>query len=216
MARMRAPQVRAAEGAFEIVERDVPEPGPGQVRVRVQASGICHSDVLTKEGHWPGWATWGSSSPPAWGTRPSPSRGARTRSRWPRTLGAHHYVDSEAEDPAKRLAELGGARVVLATVTSAKAMTAVLGGLAADGTLLVVGAPPEAIEVPPLLLIGGRRKIAGWPSGTSSDSEDTLAFSARQGVRPMNELYPLEHAAEAYDRMMSGRARFRVVLETGS
>jgi len=133
-----------------------------------------------------------------------------------RKLGAHHYIDSEAEDPAKRLSALGGARVVLATVTTGKAMAAVLGGLATDGTLLVVGAAPDPIEVSPLLLIGGRRRIVGWPSGTSADSEETLAFSARHGVRPMNEIYPLERAGEAYDRMMSGKARFRVVLTTGS
>jgi D-arabinose 1-dehydrogenase-like Zn-dependent alcohol dehydrogenase len=340
MARMRAAQVRAANGPFEVVEREVPEPRPGHVRVRVQASGICHSDALTKEGHWPGityprvpghevagvvdavgegvaglqagervglgWhgGHCGHCDPcrrgdflmcrvapqvpgitydgghadyvvaPAAalaripdglsatdaaplmcagvttfnslrhaGARPGDLVAvlgigglghlgvqfavrmgfetvaiARGRDKEPlaRKLGAHHYVDSEAEDPAQRLAALGGARLVLATVTSAKAMTAVLGGLATDGTLLVVGAPPDALQVPPLLLIGGRRRILGWPSGTSSDSEDTLAFSARQGVRPMNELYPLEQAAEGYDRMMSGKARFRVVLETGS
>jgi D-arabinose 1-dehydrogenase-like Zn-dependent alcohol dehydrogenase len=340
MARMRAAQVRAAKGAFEIVERDVPEPGPGQVRIRVQASGICHSDVLTKEGHWPGiryprvpghevagvvdaagtgvadlpvgarvglgWhgGHCGQCGPcrrgdflmcrvapqipgitydgghadyviapaaalaripdglPAPDAAPLMCAGITTfnalrhadarpgdlvavlgigglghlgvqfaarmgyetvavargkdKEALARKLGAHHYVDSEAEDPAKRLAALGGARVVLATVTSGKAMTAALGGLANDGTLLVVGAATDPIEVPPFLLIGGRRRVVGWPSGTSSDSEDTLAFSARHGVRPMNEIYPLERAADAYDRMMSGKARFRVVLETGS
>jgi D-arabinose 1-dehydrogenase-like Zn-dependent alcohol dehydrogenase len=105
--------------------------------------------------------------------------------------------------------------VVLATVTSGKAMTAALGGLAIDGTFVVLGAAHEPIEVPPILLISGRRKVLGWPSGTAADSEDTLAFSARTGVRSMNELFPLERAAEAYDRMMSGNARFRVVLTTG-
>jgi D-arabinose 1-dehydrogenase-like Zn-dependent alcohol dehydrogenase len=143
---------------------------------------------------------------------------ARGRDKGPlaRKLGAHHYIDSEGEDPAQRLAALGGARVVLATVTSAKAMTAVLGGLGTDGALVVLGAAHESIEVPPLLLISGRRRIVGWPSGTSADSQDTLAFSALHGVRPMNEVYPLERAAEAYDRMMSGKARFRVVLTTGA
>lgn len=132
-----------------------------------------------------------------------------------RQLGAHHYVDSSAQDPAKELQALGGARVVLATVTSGRAMTAALGGLAIDGTFVVLGAAHEAIEVSPLLLISGRRSVKGWPSGTSADSQDTLAFSARNGVRPMNELFPLERAAEAYERMMSGQARFRVVLTTG-
>jgi D-arabinose 1-dehydrogenase-like Zn-dependent alcohol dehydrogenase len=131
-----------------------------------------------------------------------------------RQLGAHHYVDSDSQDPAQELAALGGAKVVLATATSGKAMTAALGGLAIDGTFVVLGAAHEPIEVPPLLLISGRRKVMGWPSGTAADSEDTLAFSARNGVRPMNEVFPLERAAEAYERMMSGKARFRVVLTT--
>ena len=133
-----------------------------------------------------------------------------------RQLGAHHYIDSQAQDPATELAARGGAKVVLATVTSAPAMTAALGGLAVDGTFVVLGAAHESIQVSPLLLISGRRRILGWPSGTATDSEDTLAFSARSGVRPMNEMYPLERAAEAYERMMSGKARFRVVLTTGS
>jgi D-arabinose 1-dehydrogenase-like Zn-dependent alcohol dehydrogenase len=132
-----------------------------------------------------------------------------------RQLGAHHYIDSTAQDPAKALSALGGAKVILATVTNGKAMTAALGGLAIDGMLVVLGAAHETIEVPPLFLISGRRGVRGWPSGTSADSEDTLAFSARTGVRPMNEIFPLERASEAYDRMMSGRARFRVVLTTG-
>jgi D-arabinose 1-dehydrogenase-like Zn-dependent alcohol dehydrogenase len=340
MARMRAAQVRAAKGPFEIVERDVPEPGPGQVRIRVQASGICHSDPLTKEGLWPGiryprvpghevagvvdavgegvadlrtgarvglgWhgghcghcgpcrrgdflmcrvapqipgitydggyadyvvapaaalaripdglaatdaaplmcagvttfnalrhadvrpgdlvAVLGIGGLGHLGVQYAARMGhetvaiARGKDKEPlaRQLGAHHYIDSEAEDPARRLAALGGARVILATATSGKAMAAALGGLAIDGTLLVVGAAPDPLEVPAATLIGGRRKVAGWPSGTSSDSEETLAFSARQGVRPMNELFPLEHVAEGYERMMSGQARFRVVLETGS
>jgi D-arabinose 1-dehydrogenase-like Zn-dependent alcohol dehydrogenase len=143
---------------------------------------------------------------------------ARGRDKEPlaRELGAHHYIDSQAQDPAKELTALGGARVILATVTSGQAMTAALGGLAIDGTFMVLGAAHEPMEVPPFLLIGGRRKVLGWPSGTSADSEDTLAFSARNGVRPMNEIFPLERAAEAYDRMMSGKARFRVVLTTGA
>jgi D-arabinose 1-dehydrogenase-like Zn-dependent alcohol dehydrogenase len=339
MAKMRAAQVGAGKGPFDIVEREIPEPGPGSVRVRVQASGICHSDSLTKEGLWPGIRyprvpghevagvvdavgagvtnfQVGARVGLGWhgghcGQCPSCRRGdfvtcqagqipgitfdgghadfviapavalaripeglsatdagplmcagittfnslrhagarsgdlvavlgigglghlgvqfaarmgyetvaiARGKDKEPLALklGAHHYIDSEAQDPAKELSALGGARVVLATVTSGKAMTAALGGLAIDGTFVVLGAAHESIEVSPLLLISGRRRIQGWPSGTSADSEDTLAFSARNGVRPMNEVFPLERAAEAYDRMMSGQARFRVVLTTGS
>ncbi len=339
MAQMRAAQVRAAKGPFEIVQREIAEPGPGMVRVKVQASGICHSDSLTKEGLWPGIAyprvpghevagivdaigpgvedfTKGARVGLGWhgghcGHCASCRRGdfltcryaqipgitfdgghadyvtapavalaripdslsptdagplmcagvttfnslrhagaqsgdlvavlgigglghlgiqfaarmgyetvaiARGNDKEPlaRRLGAHHYIDSQASDPAKQLSALGGAKVVLATVTNGKAMTAAIGGLAIDGTFVVLGAAHEPIEVSSLLLIGGRRRVLGWPSGTSADSQDTLAFSARNGVHPMNEIFPLERAAEAYDRMMSGEARFRVVLTTGS
>jgi D-arabinose 1-dehydrogenase-like Zn-dependent alcohol dehydrogenase len=130
-----------------------------------------------------------------------------------RKLGAHHYIDSRAENVAERLTALGGASVVLATVTNAKAMSAVVEGLGVGGKLLVVGASPEPIEVSPFQLIGQRRSIQGWPAGVAADSEDTLRFSALSGVRPMLENYPLERAAEAYARMMSGEARFRVVLD---
>jgi D-arabinose 1-dehydrogenase-like Zn-dependent alcohol dehydrogenase len=129
-------------------------------------------------------------------------------------LGARHYIDTQALDPAAELMKLGGARVVLATVTSGKAMSAVLGGLAIDGKMIIVGAA-DPLEVSPLLLIRGRRSVMGWPSGTSIDSQDTMRFSALTGVRSMNEVFPLERAAEAYERMMSGKARFRVVLVTG-
>jgi alcohol dehydrogenase/propanol-preferring alcohol dehydrogenase len=340
MAKMRAAQVRAGKGPFEIVERPIPDPGPGSVRVKVQASGICHSDSLTKEGLWPGiqyprvpghevagivdavgadvadfklgarvglgWhgghcghcascrrgdfvtcqvaaripgitfdgghadyviapavalarvpealsptdagplmcagittfnslrhagarsgdlvAVLGIGGLGHLGVQFAARMGyetvaiARGKDKEPlaRQLGAHHYIDSQAQDPAKELSALGGAKVVLATVTSGKAMTAALGGLAIDGTFVVLGAAHESIEVSPLLLISGRRKVQGWPSGTSADSEDTLAFSARNGVRPMNEVFPLERVGEAYDRMMSGKARFRVVLTTGN
>jgi len=127
-------------------------------------------------------------------------------------LGAQRYIDSEAEDAAAVLAELGGAKVILATVTSAKAMTPLIEGLGIDGKLLVVGASPEPIEVTPLQLIGKRRSVAGWPSGRAADSEDTMRFSALTGVKPMIETFPLDKAPEAYERMMSGDARFRVVL----
>jgi D-arabinose 1-dehydrogenase-like Zn-dependent alcohol dehydrogenase len=127
-------------------------------------------------------------------------------------LGAHRYIDSQAEDAAKALAELGGAEVILATVTTAKAMTPLIEGLGVDGKLVVVGASTEPIEVTPLQLIGKRRSVAGWPSGTASDSEDTMRFSTFTGVQPMIETYPLDQAQEAYERMMSGKARFRVVI----
>jgi D-arabinose 1-dehydrogenase-like Zn-dependent alcohol dehydrogenase len=125
-------------------------------------------------------------------------------------LGASVYVDSR-QDPAAKLLELGGAKVILATVTSGEAMGAVQGGLAVNGTLLVVGAA-ASMEVSPLWLLSGCRSVKGWYSGTAIDAEDALAFSARCGVRSMNEAFPLEQVSEAYDRMMSGKARFRVVL----
>jgi alcohol dehydrogenase/propanol-preferring alcohol dehydrogenase len=340
MPKMRAALVRHAKGPIEIVEVEIPEPSPGQVRVKVQASGICHSDSLTKEGLWPGIQyprvpghevagvidTVGPSVPvwkagdrvgvgwhgghcgycescrrgdfltcrvsplvpgisydgghadylvvPAVALARSPDgvaaapagplmcagittfnslrhagavagdlvavlgigglghlgiqfaakMGFRTvaiargKDKGPLALklGAHQYIDSEGQNPAEELTRLGGARVILATVTSGPAMTAVIGGLGIDGKLVVLGAPHEPLQISALQLIGARRSIAGWPSGTSADSQDTLAFSALTGVRPMNELFPLERAAEAYDRMMSGQARFRVVLTTGS
>jgi D-arabinose 1-dehydrogenase-like Zn-dependent alcohol dehydrogenase len=337
---MRAAQVRDAKGPFELVEREVPEPDPGHVRIKVQASGICHSDSLTKEGLWPGIryprvpghevagvidaigrsvAVWkvGDRVGVGWhgghcgycescrrgdfvtcrvapqipgisydgghadymiapavalaripdgltaadagplmcagittynslrnaGARPgdlvgvlgigglghlgiqfAAKMGFRTvaiargkdKEALARKLGAQHYIDSQTQDPAQELTRLGGARVVLATVTSGKAMTAVLGGLGIDGKLIVLGAAFEPLEVSPLQLISGRRSIVGWPSGTSADSQDTLDFSALTGVRSMNEVFPLGRAAEAYERMMSGKARFRVVLTTGN
>jgi D-arabinose 1-dehydrogenase-like Zn-dependent alcohol dehydrogenase len=129
-------------------------------------------------------------------------------------LGAHHYIDSQSSDPAAELSKLGGARVVIATVTNADAMAAVLGGLGPNGTLIVIGAAGP-LSVNPVLLITGQRSLKGWYSGTSIDSQDTLKFSASNGVQSMNELFPLDRAAEAYDRMMSGKARFRVVLQIG-
>ena len=131
-----------------------------------------------------------------------------------RQLGARHYIDSALQDPAAELTRLGGAKVILATATSGKAFAAAVGGLALGGKLIILGVA-EPFEVQPLQLLGGRRSIAGWPSGSSIDSQDTLRFSALTGVRSMNEVFPLERAAEAYARMMSGKARFRVVLTTG-
>lgn len=131
-------------------------------------------------------------------------------------LGAKHYIDSQSQNAAEELVKLGGggAKVILATVTSGKAMSAVLGGLAVNGKLIVIGAPSEPLEVPLLPLLSGRRSIMGWYSGSSIDSQDTLSFSALSGVRSMNEIFPLERAAEAYERMMSGKVRFRAVLTT--
>jgi alcohol dehydrogenase/propanol-preferring alcohol dehydrogenase len=132
-----------------------------------------------------------------------------------RQLGASHYIDSQSTDPAAELAKLGGAKVVLATVTHGPAMAATLAGLGPRGRLLVLGAADTPIETSPLTLIMGRRAIEGWYSGTSIDAEDTLNFSAQAGIKSMNESYPLEQSAAAFDRMLSGKARFRVVLTTG-
>ena len=340
MPKMRAAQVSSAKGPFRIVETEVAAPGPGEVRIRVQASGICHSDSLTKEGLWPGlvyprvpgheiagviddlgdgvegfrpgdrvgvgWhgghcgycescrrgnfllctvagkipgisfdgghadymiakavslaripeglsaaeaaplmcagvttfnslrhagaqpgdlvAVLGVGGLGHLGVQFAAKAGYRTvaiargkdKEALSRQLGAQHYIDSGAEDPSESLTRLGGAKVILATATHAGAMTAVLGGLGIDGRLVLLGAPHEPILVPPLLLISGRRSIQGWPSGSCVDSEDTMAFAVLTGVRSMNEVFPLERANEAYERMMSGKARFRVVLTTGS
>jgi D-arabinose 1-dehydrogenase-like Zn-dependent alcohol dehydrogenase len=337
MSKMRAVQVSQPNGPLELVERDIPEPSAGAVRIKVEACGVCHSDSFTKEGTFPGiqyprvpghetagvldaigagvagWTT-GQRVAVGWhgghcGSCDSCRRGdfvtcqvaaqipgisydggyadyiiapagalalipeelsaveagplmcaglttfnalrnsgarpgdvvailgigglghlgvqfaakmgfktvaiARGSDKEPlaRKLGAAHYIDSRAQDPAEELAKLGGARVVLATVTSGKAMSAVLGGLGVNGKLLIVGAA-DPFEVPPMLLIGGRRSIAGWPAGSSIDSQDTLSFSVLWGVRSMNEVFPLERAPEAYERMMAGEARFRAVLTT--
>jgi len=129
-------------------------------------------------------------------------------------LGADIYIDNTSQDPAAELQKLGGAQAILATATSGDAMSAVEGGLAINGTMLLIGAVPS-MQVSPLFLLMGDRSVKGWYSGTSIDSEDTLAFSARMGVKSMNEVYPLEKAQEGFERMMSGKARFRVVLTMG-
>jgi len=131
-------------------------------------------------------------------------------------LGAHHYIDSTASDVAAALQELGGASTILATVTASEAMSAAVGGLRARGRMIVVGASADPMEIPPFALIPGSTGVIGHASGTSKDSEDTLQFSALQDVRPSIETYPLEEAAAGYARMMSGEARFRVVLTTGA
>lgn len=130
-------------------------------------------------------------------------------------LGAHLYIDSTTQDPAAELQKLGGATVILSTLTSADALAAAVGGLAPAGKLIILGVPDKPLNVDAIPLILGHRSIVGWPSGTGMDSEDTLNFSALTGIKPMIETYPLEQAAEAFDRMMSGKARFRVVLAIG-
>jgi D-arabinose 1-dehydrogenase-like Zn-dependent alcohol dehydrogenase len=127
-------------------------------------------------------------------------------------LGADFYIDSAATDAAAQLQKFAGARVILATAPSAKAMSALAGGLGANGTLVVVGVSMDPLEIPPIALIVGKKRIQGWASGIPSDSEDTLRFAELTGVRPMIERYPLAKAAEGYARMMSGKAEFRVVL----
>ena len=338
MPKMRVAQIARPGGPFELVEREIPQPQAGCVRIKVQACGICHSDSLVKEGHWPGLqyprvpghevsgivdavgagvAQWkpGQRVGVGWhgghcghcdacrsgdffgcqvalqitgisfdggyadylvapaialalmpdglspveaaplmcagittynALRNSQARPgdlvavlglgglghlgvqyavkmgfktvgiARGRDKEPlaRKLGAHHYIDSQAQDPSAELLKLGGAKVILATLTNGDAMSTVQGGLGVNGTLVVIGAAPS-MQVSPLVLIGGRRSVKGWYSGTAIDSQDTLAFSVLAGVRSMNEVYPLERMAEAYERMMSGKARFRVVLTTG-
>jgi D-arabinose 1-dehydrogenase-like Zn-dependent alcohol dehydrogenase len=136
----------------------------------------------------------------------------KDKEKFARDLGADVYIDNTSQDPAAELQKLGGAKAILATATSGDAMSAVEGGLAINGTMLLIGAVPS-MQVSPLFLLMGDRSVKGWYSGTSIDSEDTLAFSARMGVKSMNEVYPLEKAQEGFERMMSGKARFRVVLK---
>ncbi|MGJ5816451.1 alcohol dehydrogenase [Paludibaculum fermentans] len=143
------------------------------------------------------------------------ARGA-DKEKFARELGARHYIDSTATDVSAALQKLGGARVILATVTDADAMSAAMGGLGYKGEFVILGVPGKPIQSSVLGLVLQRQSIRGWPSGTSIDSEDTLKFSEISGVLPLIEKYPLEKAADAYERMMSGKARFRVVLETGS
>jgi D-arabinose 1-dehydrogenase-like Zn-dependent alcohol dehydrogenase len=130
-------------------------------------------------------------------------------------LGASRYLDTDSTKAADELTKMGGASVILATAPNSKAMSDLIDGLGVGGKLLVVGASADPIAVTPIQLIGARRSIQGWPSGTARDSEDTLNFCALTGIRPMVETFPLEQAAAAYDRMLSGKARFRVVLTMG-
>ena len=335
MSKMRAMVVREPGNGIHLEERNVPEPGRHEVRIRVQACGVCHSDSVTVEGHMPGLVYpripghevigvieamgpdvdgWQAGSRVGVGWSPgacgwcnhcrrgdafacetikgatgvsrdggyathmlalasalarvpaeldsvesapllcagittfnalrhcgaSPgdlvaihgvgglghlglqfaaragyrtvavNRG-REKEKLARELGAHAYIDSDATDPAAALQAMGGAKAILATVTNAKAMQAIAAGLGPNGKLLVIGAV-GALTVDSLALLSSRASVMGWYSGTASDSEDTLAFSRLHNITSMNEIYPLEEAQAAYDRMMSGKARFRVVL----
>jgi D-arabinose 1-dehydrogenase-like Zn-dependent alcohol dehydrogenase len=333
--KMKAVQVSKPGGNFELIEKNIPDPGRGQVRIKVEACGICHSDELVKEGHWSGlqypripgheiagridaigdgitnWEPgqrvgvgWHGGHDftcnacrrgdfincqneqitgisydggyqeymiaPAEAVAAIPddlsaadaapllcagitvfnalrNSGARAgdlvavqgigglghlgvqyarqmgfhtfaigrgkdKEALARKLGAFHYVDTATGDPAAELQKFGGARVILATAPDSKSMSALANGLARNGKLMIVGAGAEALTVTPIQLIVGRASIQGWASGIATDSEDTMQFSALTGVRPMIEKYPLEKAAEAFDQMISGRARFRVVL----
>jgi D-arabinose 1-dehydrogenase-like Zn-dependent alcohol dehydrogenase len=332
---MKVAQITKPGTGFQIIEREIPQPGFGQVRIKVQACGVCHSDVLTVDGLWPGIqfpripghevagvidevgsgvSEWkkGQRVGVGWhgghdGTCPECRKGDFVHCRnekiagisydggyqeymiapvealaaipdslsnveaapllcagvttfnalrhsgaspgdlvavlgigglghlgiqfaskagykvaaigrgsenaaLAKKLGAHVYIDSTSTNAAQKLQELGGARVVLATAPSSKAMSALIEGLGANGKLIVIGATFDSLEVTPAQLIAGSRTIQGWASGTAADSEDTLRFAELSGVRPMIETYPLEKAAEAYARMLSGKAEFRVVL----
>jgi D-arabinose 1-dehydrogenase-like Zn-dependent alcohol dehydrogenase len=335
MTKMKVAQVPKPRADFQLVEREIPEPEAGQVRIRVQACGVCHSDVLTKEGLWPGiqyprvpghevagvidevgesvyaWKN-GQRVGVGWhGGQDNTCRECRRGDfrncrnirvcgisydggyqqymiapvealvsipdglndveaapllcagittynalrhsgampgdlvavqgigglghlgiqfgnkfgykvaaigRGPenaalaKKLGASVYIDSQATRAAEELQKLGGAQVILATAPSSKAMSELIDGLGPNGELMVIGAAVEPIEVTPLQLINGSKRIQGWASGTPADSEDTLRFAELSGVRPMIETYPLEKASVAYARMLSGKAEFRVVL----
>jgi len=332
---MKVAQVFNPGADLQIVEREIPEPGAGHVRIKVQACGVCHSDVLTKEGLWPGIqypripghevagiidevgagvSDWkkGQRVGVGWhgghdGTCRECRRGDFNNCRnlqipgisydggyqeymvapaealvaipdtlndteaapllcagittynslrhggalpgdlvavqgigglghlgiqfaqkfgyevaaigrgsenaaLAKKLGASVYIDSQATKAAEALQKLGGAKVILATAPSSKAMSELVDGLGPNGKLIVVGATFDPIEVTPIQLISGSKSLQGWSTGTPADSEDTLHFSELTGVRPMIETYPLEKAGEAYARMMSGKAQFRVVL----
>jgi D-arabinose 1-dehydrogenase-like Zn-dependent alcohol dehydrogenase len=332
---MKLAQISRPGGDFQIVEREIPEAGAGHVRIRVQACGVCHSDVFTKEGAWPGiqyprvpghevagvidavgpnvfrwnrgqrvgvgWhgghdgtcvacrsgdfrncqnrripgisydggyqqymvapvealvaipdslgdveaapllcagiTTFGalreSGARPGdlvavlgvgglghlaiqfahrFGYRVAAIGLGSDKAALASQLGASVFIDSSSANTAEMLQRLGGARVILATAPDSKAMSRAIDGLAPNGTLVVIGVASDPIEVTPVQLIGGVRSIHGWAAGTPADSEDTLRFAELSGVRPMVETYPLERAADAYAHMLSGKARFRVVL----
>jgi D-arabinose 1-dehydrogenase-like Zn-dependent alcohol dehydrogenase len=333
---MLVAQLSKAGSPFELVQRPIPEPGPGQVLIKVEACGICHSDQIFKEGHWPGMkfpfvpghevagrvekigsginifkpgqrvgVGWNGGycshcEPCREGEFPFCTTGATTavnfdggyaeymvapetavaampegidateaapllcagittynalrhagassgdlvaiqgigglghlavqfasksgfrtvaisrgkdKEAFAKELGAHHYIDDAGGDAAKQLQALGGAKVILATAPNAKAISGLAAGLKYKGKLLIVAAPQENVEVSPLLLLMGSRVVAGHYSGYAKDSEDTLNFSVLTGVRPKVEVYPLAKVNEAYERMLSNKARFRVVLK---
>ncbi|HWO29748.1 MAG TPA: alcohol dehydrogenase [Candidatus Acidoferrum sp.] len=335
MRRMKVAQVSSPGAAFQMVEREIPEPDAGHVRIKVQACGVCHSDALTKEGLWPGihyprvpghevagvidelgagvseWKKgqrvgvgWHGGQDntcrecrrgdfrncrnlkipgisydggyqqymvaPVEALVPMPESLSNTEAApllcagittynslrhsgalpgdlvavqgigglghlgiqfankfgykvaaigrgsenaaLATKLGASVYIDSLSTNAAEALQKLGGAQVILATAPSSKAMSELIDGLGPNGKLMVIGATFDPIEVTPIQLINGSRSIQGWASGTPADSEDTLRFAELTGVRPMIETYPLEKADEAYARMLSGKAQFRVVL----
>jgi D-arabinose 1-dehydrogenase-like Zn-dependent alcohol dehydrogenase len=333
--KMKAAQISKPGGDWELVEREIPQPDAGQVRVKVEACGICHSDMLVKEGIWPGlqfprvpgheiagridavggsvtgWSE-GQRVGVGWhgghcfvceqcrrgdfamcvnrkitgidfdggyaeyliapaavlaaipdelpaeeagpfmcagvtvfnalrhsgaragevvavhgigglghlGVQYARQMGFRTvaigrgkdKEELARNLGAHHYIDTDAGDGAAELQKLGGARVILATAPSGKAISALVDGLGPSGRLVVPAAPPDPLTIGMFSMIAGRRSIDGSYSGTARDSQDTLEFSALTGVHPMIEKYPLSRVAEAYEQMNSGKVRFRVVL----
>lgn len=336
---MKVAQISKPGGSFELVEREIPQAGPDQVRVRVEACGICHSDLFVKDGAWPGLqyprvpghevagrvdavgdrvTNWKQGDrvgvgwhgghdfvcdqcrrgdfamcanrnvtgidfdggygeymiAPAEALAAIPDElpseeagpfmcagvtvfnalrnsGARAgdvvavqgigglghlgvqyarrmgfetvalgrgkdKESLARKLGAHHYIDSDSADPIEEMKKLGGARVILATAPSAKAISSVVEGLGVDGDLLIPAAPSDPVSTSVLPLIMGRRQISGWYAGTARDSQDTLKFSALTDVHPMIEKYPLSEVAAAYEQMLSGKARFRVVLTMGN
>src|SRR5438046_2976871 len=231
--KMRAVQVPRAGGALELVERDIAEPQAGWVRIKVDACGVCHSDSLIKEGLWPGIQYPRIPGHEVIGVIdavgpdvPDWKSGQRVGVGWHASHCGHC-------DPCRR-GDFFACQVELLTtgisfdggyaeymVAPAKALAsvqddlnAVVGGLSRIGTLVVIAAAGP-LSVDPILMITGQRAVKGWYSGTSIDSQDTLQFSASNGVQSMNEIFPLDRAAEAYDRMMSGKARFRVVLQIG-
>jgi len=335
MAKMRAIEISKAGVELKLVERDIPTPKAGEVRIKVEACGVCHSDMLAKEGYWPGiqyprvpghevagridevgdgvtqwpkgqrvgvgwygghcglcepcrrgkfvlcrkgkitgisldggYQEYMIASAQAIAAIPDDLKaedaapllcagitvfnsmrnaGARagdlvaiqgigglghlalqyashmgfdvvaigtTKDKEPlaRKLGAQHYISSNEGDAAAELQKLGGAKLLLATAPDAKSISAMVGGLALDGKLLIVAAPHEPLTINPIALIGGRLTVAGWPSGIATDSEDTMRFSVQAGVKPTIEKFPLEKAADAYQHMITGKARFRAVI----
>lgn len=332
---MKVAQITKPGSGFQIVDREIPQPGPRQVRIKVQACGVCHSDALTVEGLWPGIdypripghevvgivdevgsgvSEWkmGQRVGVGWhgghdGTCPECRKGdfihchnekvsgisydggyqqymlapaeaiaaipeslsdveaapllcagvttfnalrnsgarpgdvvavlgigglghlgvqfaskfgykvvaigrGQANEKLARKLGANVYIDTKGTNAAKALQDMGGAKVILATAPSSKAMSELIDGLGTNGKLMVIGATFDPIEVTPVQLIVPGRMIQGWAAGTAADAEDALRFAELTGVRPLIETYPLERAAEAYARMMSGNAEFRVVL----